>query len=391
MTIGVDIPGGDFTRFALSVPDPGLCRQECHRYNQCVAWTFIKPGVQAPQAVCWLKSQAGQRRADGNAISGIKQSGWTPAPGAAQVTGDMELALNFPGADIQGFALPSGDPNLCRHACQARGDCRAWTFVKPGIQGQQAVCWIKGSIPAAAGGDPNVISGRRVGGVAGGGGGGGGGGGQGGGQGGGGGQAGWGVWASASGGQWQDPCAIQYNAAQIAGNRYDANPGYRRVRTRATQQEADLDIDHFGRYHRNQPDGVVKMVPCPSGGTAGGGGGGGGGSAGWTGNFQGGGFAYTISGSGNSLSVSYKASHVTQSGSSTCTVSGNRASCRGSGTYSDSDKTINYADAWEMTLSGDTINYQWRIDQANASWRVTPYQSAVRAGNSGSASMTRAR
>jgi hypothetical protein len=72
----------------------------------------------------------------------------------------------------------------------------------------------------------------------------------------------WGVWASAAGGNFSDPCAIQYVGAQVEGNRYDANPSYVRVRTRATQPEADLDIDHFGRYHRDQPDGVVKMTPC---------------------------------------------------------------------------------------------------------------------------------
>jgi hypothetical protein len=80
-----------------------------------------------------------------------------------------------------------------------------------------------------------------------------------------GGEQGWGVWASASGGRWGDPCAIQYNAARIPGNRYDASRVYRRVRTRATQQEADADIDHFGRYHRDQPDGVVKMRSCERG------------------------------------------------------------------------------------------------------------------------------
>jgi hypothetical protein len=78
----------------------------------------------------------------------------------------------------------------------------------------------------------------------------------------------WGVWASAAGGQWSDPCAIEYAAAQVAGNRYDDNPGYRRVRTRATQQDADLDIDQFGRYHRDQPDGVVKMTSCAASGAA---------------------------------------------------------------------------------------------------------------------------
>ena len=79
-----------------------------------------------------------------------------------------------------------------------------------------------------------------------------------------GGGEGWGVWASAAGGRWGDPCAIQYNAARIAGNRYDGNPGYRRVRLRDTQAQADLDIDQFGRFHQDQPDGIVKMTSCES-------------------------------------------------------------------------------------------------------------------------------
>jgi hypothetical protein len=123
---------------------------------------------------------------------------------------------------------------------------------------------------------------------------------------GGGGAGQWGVWASASGGQWNDPCAIQYNAAALANNRYDNNSGYRRVRTRDTQREADLDIDHFGRYHRNQPDGVVKMVSCdPSGSGNNGGNNAGSGNSGgtnhraWmTGTFDTGGGVMTLSPSG---------------------------------------------------------------------------------------------
>jgi hypothetical protein len=91
-----------------------------------------------------------------------------------------------------------------------------------------------------------------------------------------GGEGNWGVWAYHVGGGWDDPCAIQYVGAQIPGNRYDANPDYRRVRTRQTQQDADLDIDQFGHYHRDQPDGVVKMRSCEGGGDAAAGGGTGG-------------------------------------------------------------------------------------------------------------------
>lgn len=206
-------------------------------------------------------------------------------------------------------------------------------------------------------------------------------------------EPGWGVWASASGGRWSDPCAILYNAARLAGNRYDTSPVYRRVRTRKTQSEADLDIDHFGRFHRNQPDGVVKMAPCDPNGSGGKGGANisGGGAASWIGTFEGGGFRYQVTGSGNTLTISYTSSRVTQSGSHRCTVSGNKATCRGAGTYSDKDKTIPYNDSWQLSLNGDTISGTWRIEQSNVSWRVAPYPSGLDAGTGGSMSMQRVR
>lgn len=274
MATGVNIPGGDIASGALQVPDPGLCRQACDQNSQCLAWTFVKPGIQGAQAMCWLKGTIGQSQRDPNTISGVKPNSGGPAPGASRVENMMSLGYDLPGADIASFTLPRGDPSLCQQACDGRGDCRSWTFVKPGAQGPQAICFLKGGVPTPVAND-NVISGLRLAALPpppppGGGGG----------SGGGGGAPEWGVWASASGGRWSDPCAIQYNAAQVPGNRYDGNPGYRRVRTRPNQREADLDIDHFGRYHRDQPDGVVKMTPCEADQVDGGGGGRGGGPGG---------------------------------------------------------------------------------------------------------------
>jgi hypothetical protein len=85
------------------------------------------------------------------------------------------------------------------------------------------------------------------------------------------------------------------------------------VRTRDTQQQADLDIDQFGPFHRDQPDGVVKMKSCHSGDEANGGGnnggfGNGGGPGGpWTGTYITDNFPTTFqfSGGGSSLSASF--------------------------------------------------------------------------------------
>jgi hypothetical protein len=254
MANGINIPGGDIASFALQDPDPAFCRQACDQNAQCRAWTFVKPGVQGSQAMCWIKGTIGGGQVDPNTISGIKPNAGGPVPGGARVASSMSLGINLPGSDLTSLVLPRSDPALCQAACDANGQCRAWSFVKPGVQGPQATCWLKTVAPRAVS-DDNVISGLRLVALpaapapspapaAGGG------------------PAGFGVWAFAAGGDLSDPCAIQYVTTQLAGNRYDANPAYTLVRTRATAVEAAADLDHFSRYGRDQPDGVVKLETC---------------------------------------------------------------------------------------------------------------------------------
>lgn len=61
----------------------------------------------------------------------------------------MEFGRNRPGGDFTHFPLPIPDPNFCRAACAANGNCKSWTFVNPGVQGPLAQCWLKSSVPAS--------------------------------------------------------------------------------------------------------------------------------------------------------------------------------------------------------------------------------------------------
>ncbi len=62
---------------------------------------------------------------------------------------DMELGTNRPGRDYTSFLLDRDDPALCRDACMTDARCKAWTYVKPGVQHpRQAKCWLKSSAPA---------------------------------------------------------------------------------------------------------------------------------------------------------------------------------------------------------------------------------------------------
>ena len=53
---------------------------------------------------------------------------------------------NLPGNDYSNMEIRGGS-DACRSACLKDGKCEAWTFVKPGIQGRLAHCWLKDRVP----------------------------------------------------------------------------------------------------------------------------------------------------------------------------------------------------------------------------------------------------
>ena len=63
-----------------------------------------------------------------------------------------------PGNDYKNFEI--GGSNDCRDACLKDGRCEAWAYVKPGIQGRRAHCWLKDRVPAAVA-NSCCISGTR--------------------------------------------------------------------------------------------------------------------------------------------------------------------------------------------------------------------------------------
>ena len=141
---GIDRPGGDYTSFDLPSANPGLCRQRCADESRCRAWTYVKPGVQGGNARCWLKSSEPPAVARACCTSGVMGKG-----GGHQVVGALETGTDRPGGDYTSFDLPSADPGLCRQRCADESRCRAWTYVKPGVQGNKARCWLKSSEPPA--------------------------------------------------------------------------------------------------------------------------------------------------------------------------------------------------------------------------------------------------
>jgi hypothetical protein len=61
----------------------------------------------------------------------------------------VEIGYDRPGSDYRNFAMQSGSESQCQDACLRDQRCRAWTYVRPGYQGPQARCWLKGTAPGA--------------------------------------------------------------------------------------------------------------------------------------------------------------------------------------------------------------------------------------------------
>jgi hypothetical protein len=152
-----DRPGKDYRSFDLSAPDPNLCRQECIGDPKCKAFTYVKPGIQGPAARCWLKSEVPAAKAHSCCVSGVvtreKATGTAPSAvrqRAPSARGRMaQDNVDLPGMDYKNFDLPVADPRFCEQSCLDDPQCMAYTYVKPGIQGAKARCWLKHGVPQA--------------------------------------------------------------------------------------------------------------------------------------------------------------------------------------------------------------------------------------------------
>jgi hypothetical protein len=60
----------------------------------------------------------------------------------------LENDTNRFGGDYTSRVLASAEQ--CQSACAGEAQCKAWTWVKPGVQGPQAKCWLKNSVPVAS-------------------------------------------------------------------------------------------------------------------------------------------------------------------------------------------------------------------------------------------------
>jgi hypothetical protein len=121
-----------------------MCQQQCADNAPCRAWTYVNPGVQGPQARCYLKGSMPVEVANACCTSGIKVD--VHPSGISGLSG----AINRAGSDYANFDLASPDFLLCQGECAASSVCRSWTYVEvPPFSNKLGHCWLKNASPPA--------------------------------------------------------------------------------------------------------------------------------------------------------------------------------------------------------------------------------------------------
>ena len=79
----VNRPGADYRSFDLPAPSPADCQSSCMNEPQCVAFTYVNPGVQGPNARCLLKNAAPAPVPQTCCVSGTKYADAPPPPASS--------------------------------------------------------------------------------------------------------------------------------------------------------------------------------------------------------------------------------------------------------------------------------------------------------------------
>jgi len=117
-----DMPG-DRGGVAHYIDNAVACERLCDGQQQCRGWTWVKPGVQGPQAVCWIKSELKSTMRSDCCISGYRGD----RSAAASVQQFKYTPLNAPKAmpPATGAQAPSA-PTDSRPWCECKDERGAW-------------------------------------------------------------------------------------------------------------------------------------------------------------------------------------------------------------------------------------------------------------------------
>lgn len=138
-------PGSDYREVAMQTADPVLCKQYCDKQMRCMAFTYLHPDdTHGPR--CRLKHSIPEKvEGEECCVSGVNPRA---ARRIAQLEAQgFELDTDRPGRDFRSFEMQRAEPARCKEACDNLKDCRAFTYVRPGHEGEKAYCHLKNDAP----------------------------------------------------------------------------------------------------------------------------------------------------------------------------------------------------------------------------------------------------
>jgi PAN domain/TIR domain len=149
---GIELEGATYRHFEGDDATPEGCQAACHADGQCLAWDYVRPGIYNADSHCFLKNNKSVQISSPCCIAGLeRQTAAVPAAASASAAPAIGSApmvnTDLHGASYRNFELPSDNATLCQSACKADTQCLAWTAVHPGLQGPNARCWLKNSVP----------------------------------------------------------------------------------------------------------------------------------------------------------------------------------------------------------------------------------------------------
>jgi hypothetical protein len=157
---GIELEGGTYRYFGGNDATPDGCQAACRADGQCLAWDYVRPGVFISDARCYLKNKVAMEVHSPCCIAGFERQQVVASPATAPASAPAPAvaapASNGPfvntdlrGSDYRKLELSADNATLCQSACRADTQCLSWTLVHPNVQGPNARCWLKNSVPQA--------------------------------------------------------------------------------------------------------------------------------------------------------------------------------------------------------------------------------------------------
>ncbi|THB71700.1 MAG: hypothetical protein D6E12_00735 [Desulfovibrio sp.] len=163
-----DRPGQDYASFELASPqfDHMECRRRCQEDSRCMSFSYVLPGTQAANGLCWLKDGLPMHQPAQGVMSGliyervitnppsVISGGYTTpasgggAQGNAVQNSESMAGVDLPGHDYHDFDMTEANPAMCLRVCQLDAQCRAYTYMPPGVLSAGPHCWLKNGVPA---------------------------------------------------------------------------------------------------------------------------------------------------------------------------------------------------------------------------------------------------